>query len=111
MGMMVGMGFGNGPRPALASALMTRWVLSRAVLAPFFEAAAKRLGCGTTWVVLTLSCRAGGGWDEDCSPGGERQGPMDEERRAGAVFVGMWCEVPRRVCVSRPRGGVGVQSR
>ena len=111
MGVMVGIGSGNGPRPARASALMARWVPARAVLALLFGATAKRLGYSPTWVVLTLGCRAGGGWDEGCVPGKERQGPWDEERRAGAAVEGLWCDIPRSVCASSPRGGGGVQSR
>ena len=61
IGMMVGTGFGSGPRPARASALMARWVPARAGLALLFGAASKRLGCGPTWVVLA--------WDEGCIPG------------------------------------------
>ena len=59
----------------------------------------------------TLACRAGGGWDEGCVPGGERQRPCDEERRAGAALEGMLREIPRRVCASSPGGGGGVKSR
>ena len=111
MGVMVGMGLGSGPRPARASALMARWVPARAVLALLFGAVSKRLGCGPIWMVLTWGCRAGAGWDEGCVPGVERQRPWDEEQRAGAAFAGMLCEIPRRVCVSSPGGGVGVHSR
>ena len=77
MGMMVGTGFGKGPRSALASSL--KGVPGR-VPALLLGAAVERVGCGPTWVVLTLGCWADGGWDEGFVPGGEEQRPWDRDR-------------------------------
>ena len=50
MGVMVGMGFGSGPGPARASALMAS---SHKGGTGTLGAAAERVGCGPTWVIVT----------------------------------------------------------
>ena len=59
VGIVAGVGSGNGPRPA-PSAQMAGWIPARAALAFLFWAALERAGCCPTWVALTWSCCAGG---------------------------------------------------
>ena len=82
----------------------------RAVLALLFGAAAKRLGCGPTCVVLTWAAGRVEAGMKAAYPVGRDKGPWDEERRAGAVFEGMLCEIRRSVSASSPGSGGGVQS-
>ena len=80
-----GHGFGDGPRPARASALIARWVPARAGLALLFGAAAKRVGCGPTWVVLTWGCRGAAAEMKAVYPGEKDRGMGRREAR-GSCF-------------------------